>query len=270
MELRDAVRLPANWTATADSLKDRVVLIVGAAGALGRASALACARMGANVVLLGRKVRALEKVYDEVEAIQTDAASIYPLDLAGATPQDYADLAATIEREFERLDGVVFAAAHVDGLQALSTTKPADWLSAMQVNVNAPFALIQACAELLARASGVEAASTQKSQSSVVFVLDDPARVGKAFWGAYGVGKFALMGLASILHEESESSPLRVHALLPAPMRSTLRRNAYFGENTVALPDATQAADAVVYLLGDAGAAARGKVLDLRENKPGE
>ncbi len=264
MELRDAVRLPANWTATPDSLKDRVVLIVGAAGALGRASALACARAGAKVVLLGRKVRALEKIYDEVEAVQAGVASIYPLDLAGATPQDYADLAATIEREYGRLDGIVFAAAHFEALQALSTTKPADWLRAMQVNVNAPFALIQACAELLARASGIEASAAQKTPSSVVFVLDDPARMGKAFWGAYGVGKFALAGLASILHEESESSPLRVHTLLPAPMRSTLRRNAYFGENTLALPDASHAADAVIYLLGAEGGAARGKVLDLR------
>ncbi|TLY48970.1 MAG: SDR family NAD(P)-dependent oxidoreductase [Gammaproteobacteria bacterium] len=264
MELHDAVRLPANWNPAADSLANRVVLIVGAAGALGRASALACALAAAKVVLLGRKVRALEKIYDEVEAVQAGAASIYPLDLEGAAPQDYADLAATIEREFGRLDGIVFAAAHFDGLQSITTIKPADWLRAMQVNINAPFALIQACAELLVRASGIEASATQKAQSSVVFVLDDPARTGKAFWGAYGVGKFALAGFASILHEESESSPLRVHALLPAPMRSTLRRNAYFGENTLALPDASHAADAVVYLLGDEGAAARGKVLDLR------
>lgn len=264
MELCDAVRLPSGWKPAADSLIDHVVLIVGAAGALGRASALACARSGAKVVLLGRKVRALEKVYDEVEAIGAGVASIYPLDLAGATPQDYADLATTIEREFGRLDGIVFAAAHFDGLQALTTIRPEDWLRAMQVNLNAPFFLIQACAELLTRTTGVEAEAAQKSPSSVVFVLDDPARTGKAFWGGYGTSKFALAGFASTLHQESESSPLRVHTLLPAPMRSTLRRNAYFGENTLELPDATQAAEAMVYLLGADGAAARGKVLDLR------
>ena len=39
----------------------------------------ACARACAKVVLLGRKVRALEQVYDEVEAVQAGAASIYPL-----------------------------------------------------------------------------------------------------------------------------------------------------------------------------------------------
>ena len=55
-----------------------------------------------------------------------------------------------------------------------------------------------------------------------------------------------------------------MHALLPAPMRSALRRMAYFGENTLELPTADGAAQAVVYLLGAEGVAARGKVLDLR------
>jgi NAD(P)-dependent dehydrogenase (short-subunit alcohol dehydrogenase family) len=101
--------------------------------------------------------------------------------------------------------------------------------------------------------------------SSVVFVLDDPARAGKAHWGAYGVAKHALAGLASILHDEWENTPARVHALLPAPMQSMLRRTAYFGENTLALPGGEVAANAVVYLLADDGATARGSVLDLRD-----
>jgi hypothetical protein len=47
-------------------------------------------------------------------------------------------------------------------------------------------------------------------------------------------------------------------------MRTTLRRLAYFGEDTMQqpLPDAT--ADAAVYLLSNEAAAARGTVLDLR------
>jgi NAD(P)-dependent dehydrogenase (short-subunit alcohol dehydrogenase family) len=256
-----AARLPADWKPLAGSLHDRVVLIVGAAGALGSASALAAAQAGARVVLLGRTPRALEKVYDEIEAVHPGAAAIYPLDLSGATPQHYADLAATIAREYTRLDGIVFAAAHFDGLQPVADIKPEAWLRALQVNLSAPFLLIQACADLL---HGAATADTSPTDASVVFVLDDPARVGKAFWGAYGVSKFALAGLVSILHEECESSRVRIHALLPAPMRSMLRRTAYFGENTLALPVADTTAQAVVYLLGDDARAARGRVLDLR------
>ena len=257
----DAARLPAQWRPAAGSLDERVVLIVGATGALGRASALACAGAGAKVILLGRKVRALEKLYDDIEGAHAGRSAIYPLDLAGATPQDYDDLAVTLAREYRRLDGIVFCAAHFDGLQPLVDIKPEAWLRALQVILNAPFLIVQACAPLLTR---VDETAAPANDASVIFVLDDPARAGKAFWGAYGVAKQGLAGLVSILQDEWENARVRVHALLPAPMKSMLRRTAYFGENTMALPGGEVAANAVVYLLGDDGAIARGKLLDLR------
>jgi NAD(P)-dependent dehydrogenase (short-subunit alcohol dehydrogenase family) len=177
------------------------------------------------------------------------------LDLAGATPNDYADLAATIDREFGRLDGLVHAAAHFSGLQPAANIAADEWLRLLHVNLSAPFLLTQACVPLLQRVSA----------ASVVFVLDDPVRMGKAHWGGYGVAKHGLHGLASILHEELENTSIRVHTLLPMPMRTALRRAAYYGENTLALPLPDAAADAVIYLLGPDGVAARGKALDLRD-----
>jgi len=247
-------RLPAGWSASPGCLRERVVLITGASGGLGRATALAATRAGASVILLGRKVRALEKAYDELGALGLAQPAIYPLDLSGATPNDYAELAATIEREFGRLDGIVHAAAHFGGLQPAANIAPDEWLRSLHVNLSAPFMLTQACLPLL----------QQAGDASVVFVLDDPARMAKAHWGAYGVAKQGLSGLASILHEELENTSIRVHALLPMPMRTALRRAAYYGENTLDLPVPDVAADALVYLLGADGVAARGKVLDLR------
>jgi NAD(P)-dependent dehydrogenase (short-subunit alcohol dehydrogenase family) len=250
----ESAALPPGWAPRADSLSGRVILIVGATGGLGRAAALAVARAGASVVLLGRKVRPLEKLYDEIVALGGATPAIYPLDLSGATPHDYAELAAVIEREYGRLDGIVHAAAHFDGLRPASDIAPEEWMRTLHVNLTAPFLMTQACLGLLGAAP----------QSSVVFVLDDPARTAKAYWGGYGAAKHALAGLASILHQETENGAVRIHALLPAPMRTALRRTAYFGENTVALPTPDASSEAVVYLLGADGAPARGKVLDLR------
>ena len=255
MLAREFARLPTGWTPAADSLSGRVVLIVGANGGLGRASALAAARAGATVVLLGRKVAPLEKIYDEIVLHGRARPAIYPLDLAGATPRDYAEMAASIERECGRLDGIVHAAAHFVDLQPAAGIAPEEWIRSLQVNVSAPFLLTQACLPLLQRAA----------DASVVFVLDDPQRMGRAYWGGYGVAKHALDGLACILHEEWENTSMRVHALLPAPMRTTLRRAAYYGENTLALPLPDAAAEAIVYLLSAAAAPARGRVLDLRK-----
>ena len=55
-----------------------------------------------------------------------------------------------------------------------------------------------------------------------------------------------------------------MHALLPPPLRTGLRRTAYFGENSLELPKPDAVADALVYLLSESGAPARGKMLDMR------
>ena len=249
-------RLPADWRATPETLHDRVVLVTGAAGGLGRATALAAAAAGASVVLLGRRVIQLEKVYDAVAALNVAQPAIYPLDLAGATPTDYADLAENFAREFGRLDGIVHAAAHFDSLRPVANIQPEEWLRSLHVNVSAPFLLTQACSTLLSAAP----------DASVVFVLDDPDRTRRAHWGGYGASKHALSALASILHDEWENGPVRVHTVVPPPMRTALRRAAYYGENTMQLPTPDAFAPAIVYLLSADAAPIRGSLLDLRTN----
>ncbi|MBN8480004.1 MAG: SDR family NAD(P)-dependent oxidoreductase [Xanthomonadales bacterium] len=247
----------AEAAAAAESLRGRVVLVTGATGGLGRAVSLACASAGATVILAGRKVRALEEVHDAIAEAGGPAPAIYPLNLEGATPDDYDALAEAVRQQCGGLDGIVHAAAHFEGLRTIAQTQPIDWLRAEQVGLNAPFLLTRACLPLLQACR----------DSAVVFVVDDPDRIGRAYWGSYGVAKFALAGLASILHEETSGSSLRVHALLPAPMRTALRRMAYFGEDTSMRPSPQSAGDAVAFLLGDGGRGLRGMTLDLRSER---
>ena len=248
-------RLPAGWTSAGTSLAERVILITGAAGGLGRASALACAKAGATVLLADRKARLLEPVYDAIAALPgAPQPVLQPMDLQGATPLEYQTFAESVQRQLGRLDGVVHAAVKCEGLTPLAMLAPEEWVSTLHVDLSAPFLLTQACLPLL----------LAREDSAVVFVLDDPERMGRAHWGAYGVAKAGLEGLASILHEETDKTGLRVHTLLPAPMRTGLRRMVWAGEDpaTIATPDA--AAQAVLYLLSPAAKAARGSVLDLR------
>lgn len=201
LRLARAARTPAPGC-----LRDRVVLVTGAGGGLGRATALAAAQAGANVVLLGRKVRVLERLYDELEAHGGPTPAIYPLDLEGATPRDYEALADTLAREFGRLDGIAHCAAHFNTLQPFGQIEPLEWARTQHVNVTAPLWLTQACLPLLEKAA----------DAAVVFVLDDPQRMGRAYWGAYGVAKQALATLVSILHEETENSAARARVAADA------------------------------------------------------
>jgi NAD(P)-dependent dehydrogenase (short-subunit alcohol dehydrogenase family) len=247
-------RLPTGWQPTAATLADRVVLVTGAYGGLGGAVARAASRAGATVVVTGKRKRQLEQLYDAMLAEGLSEPVIHPLDMEVATPREYAALAEGLERDFGRLDGIVHAAVSFGGLTPISMHKPDAWLRAMHVNVNAPFALTQACLPLL----------TQASDSAVVFVLDDPELLQRAHWGGYGASKAALERFVSILHEETDSGPLRTHAMLPGPMRTALRQLAYFGEDILQRPLPDAAAAAAVYLLSAQGAAARGAMLDLR------
>lgn len=240
--------------AAADALAGRVVMVTGAHGGLGSAVARAAAAAGATVVLAGHKVRKLEKLYDELEAGGGARPAIVPLNLESATPDEYAGVVDTIGRELGRLDGLVHAAAHFDALTPLLHHAPDEWLRTLQVNLSAPFALTQACLPLL----------TTAPDSAVVFVTDDPDQLDGAHWGAYGVAKAGLERLASILHDENDAGSMRVHLLLPGPMRTAIRRKAWFGEDTMQhpVPDAT--AGVVVRMLSPEGAAWRGRTLDLR------
>lgn len=246
--------MPAGWRPPEGSLRDRVVLVAGAAGGVGGAAARTAAAGGATVVLLGRRVKALEKVYDELVASGAPDPAIYPLDIEGATPDDYATLAERIEAECSRLDGIVLAAARFIGLVPLAQSEPIDFLRAVHANLTAPWLLVQSCLPLLLRSA----------DPSVVFLLEDAERVGRAYWGGYGVAKQGLAALAAMLASETENSPLRVHGLLPPPLRTALRARAYFAEDPATLPEASSLAPAFAYLLGAEGRVARGTVLDLR------
>lgn len=230
-------------------LKDRVVLVAGAYGGLGSAAAVACARAGATVVLLGRKVPRLNRVYDAVAAAGPEPL-LYPLDLEGASADDYAELAQRIETELGRLDGVLHCAANFPGLTPLLQTDPAVFARAVHVNLTARWWLTQACLPLLAKAD----------DAAVVFVVDDLARVGQAYWGGYGLAQHSLTGLVGMLQSELAGSRIRVSGLQPGPMRTPLRAKAFVEENDRLARDAEAYAQACVTLLSPAGAAHRGQI----------
>ena len=224
-------------------LAGRVVLVTGAHGGYGRAVALACARAGATPVLLGRKARKLEQLAD---ALEKEGAQplLYPLDLEGATPDDYAELAARVNERFGRLDGLVHCAAEFAGLTPLAHTDPATFARAVHVDLTARWWLTQACLPLL-----------QASAGSVVFVIDPAPAAAPAYWGGYGLAQHGLEALVAMLAAETASTPLRVRALRPGPMRTPLRARAYAADGDRVARDPSAFAADCVEALATAGPA---------------
>ena len=230
------------------------MLVVGAAGGLGAAASVACAAAGATVVLLGRKPAPLNRVYDAAKAVGPEPA-LYPLDLEGASPDDFDELAQRLETEFGRLDGVLHCAAEFKGLTPLQHTDPADFARAIHVDLTARWWLTQGCLPLLSKSDA----------GAVVFAIDDPVRVGGtgAFWGGYGLAQAAQAALVPMLQAELGADGPRISGLRPGPMRTGLRARA-FQPNTDFKARAPETyAAACVELLSSAAADARGRVVEI-------
>ena len=233
--------IPAGWTAAPDLLKNRTILVTGAANGIGRALVNAIAARGASTILLDKDVHGLELAYDEIVALGHPEPALYPLDLQGATADDYAALAATLEKEYSGLDGLVHNAAQLGALVPLANFEDEMWFQTLQVNLNAPYLLTTACLGLM----------NLSADASIIFSSDTSGRQGKAYWGAYGVSKAGLEGFMQILADELEANtPIRVNSIDPGPVRTGLRRLAYPGEDAATLNAPEDVVDPFLYLLG--------------------
>lgn len=223
-------------------LNDKIILVTGAAHGIGRAVSRCFADFGATVILLDKDVPALESLYDQIQANGSPEPAIYPMDLAGAVLSDYETLETVLRKNFSRLDGLLHNAAILGNLSSIANYDLAQWQQVMTVNFNAPLLLTRSCLSLL-RAS---------ANASLLYTSDSVGRNGKAYWGAYGISKFAVEGLMQILSEELETNTaIRVNSIDPGPIRSMLRSAAYPGEDPLSCPPPETIVQSYLYLMGD-------------------
>ncbi|MGF1643061.1 MAG: SDR family NAD(P)-dependent oxidoreductase [Thiotrichales bacterium] len=230
--------LIVQYVPASDSLRERVILITGAADGIGAALALACARHGATVVLLDKTVPKLEAVYDAIVAARGPEPAVYPMDLLGATVTDYQTLAQTLREQLGRLDGLVNNAGWVGALAPFEFWDATLYQKVMTVNLHAPFFLTQACLPLLREAS----------DPAVVFSSHACQR---AYWGGFGVAKAGLLGLVDILADELDSErPVRVNAVDTGSVNTAMRRLNYPGESRDLHPLPEAVLGPYLYFLG--------------------
>jgi NAD(P)-dependent dehydrogenase (short-subunit alcohol dehydrogenase family) len=242
-----------SYIAPADSLAGRIMLVTGAGGGLGSALATACATLGARVVLCGRKVPKLERVYDAIVAAGGPRPSIAPLDLERADATHYDAIANAVGDEFGRLDGLVHAAGLLGERAPIEHYDVPTWMKVMHVNINAPFILTRTLLPLL-RAS---------EDASVVFVTSGVSVQGRAYWGAYAASKFALEGLMQVLADETDTvTRIRVNSVNPGKIRTSMRAKAYPGEDPATVPLPQDVLAPFLYLLGPDGRGTSGRRFD--------
>lgn len=242
-----------DYVAPPGLLTDRVILVTGAGDGIGRAAAKALAAHGATVVLSGRTLSKLEKVYDEIEANGDPQPALVPVDFSLAGPNEYQQLADTIEKEFGQLDGVLHNASLLGDITPLEMYDPDTWDTVMKVNLRAPFLLTQALLPLL----------KQSPDASIVFTTSSVGRRARAFWGAYAVSKCGIEGMSALLADELMNiSNIRVNCINPGATRTAMRAAAYPGEDPMALKTPEEIMPLYLYLMGPDSTGVTGQSLD--------
>jgi len=209
------------------TLTNTLYLVTGAGGGIGSATALALGQAGATVILVGRSLPALEKTYDAILAAGGSEPILYPMDFATATDSQYEDLAGAIQVRLKHLDGIVHAASAYLPPSPLPQQTAADWLAQFRVNAVAPFLINQACASLLRKAT----------DAPVILIGETHGAAPSAYWGGFAVAKGALESYFHIQAAEWHAeTALRLHLVIPGPIRSPQRALSHPGEDKSVLP----------------------------------
>ena len=244
-----------NYVPVDGLLNGRVIIVTGAGEGIGRCAAVEFARLGAEVILLGRTQRKLEGVYDEIVDSGYKEPVIHPMDLLTAKGRDYQDFAQRLKESLGRLDGILHNAAELDILTPIQYYDEELWESAMKVNVTAPYLLTQACLPLL----------LASEDASIVFITDDCAREAKGYWGAYAVSKAAVQHLGLTLAIELQNTNVRVNVINPGPCRTGMRVRTHPGASIMSVPPPIAIMPLYEYLLGPDSKNTRGQIMNARD-----
>lgn len=210
----------------AEFLKQRNILVTGAANGIGRAVAVACASHGATVILLDIDGKGLKAVYDEIESAGYPLPIMVPIDFQQASMESWEELAGKLKEEFDCLHGLIHCAADVGILSPLDNYDLDTWQRVMHVNFTSAYLLTRACLPMLRDAGN----------GSIIFTTADVARQGRAYWGAYAVAGHALEGLAQVLTDElSGDRPVAVNTIDPGAVATQLRARIYPAEDASTL-----------------------------------
>lgn len=182
-------------------LHDRVIVVTGATGGIGRGIARALLDDGARVVLTDLDESRLEAVSGALDVDRTHTLGV-AADLSSETDIDGV-VAATMQR-FGAVDGLVNNAGAVV-MDAAWDASLADWAMQLEVNVTASFAMARAVGRELRKGNG----------GAIVNVASNCGKVGYDNMAAYNASKAAVISLTRSLSREWASDGINVNAVCP-------------------------------------------------------
>jgi NAD(P)-dependent dehydrogenase (short-subunit alcohol dehydrogenase family) len=222
-----------------------VVIITGAVGNLGLATAQAFQRAGHKTVLVDRSVDRLQKAYADLVA-SPDHVLAGGVDLS--SPGSVQKLIADAATRFGRIDVLVNTVGAWGGGKPVHEEDPATWDFLINVNLRTTLHCCRAVVPQMLR----------QDRGKIINVASRDGLAGSAGYAAYCVSKSAVLRLTEALADELKNSNINVNCIMPGTIDTP--------QNRAAMPDAdfskwvepSALADVILFLASDASRAING------------
>lgn len=223
-----------------------LAVITGASRGIGRAAALAFAKRGVRVALLGRSSPMLE---DAAEATTAAGAEARAFACDVAREDDVARAAAEVLATLGTPRVVVNNAGIVRRGARVEETSPVDWDEVIAVNLRGPFLVSRAFLPSMLHAK----------RGRFVHVASISATIGSARAASYAASKWGLVGFAKSLAEELRGTGLQSISVLPGSVDTEMLT----GSGFVPHMTAEEVAGLLVYAGLDAPDAMNGSAVEM-------
>ena len=209
-------------------MEGKTILITGANRGIGKSLAKNFSNIGANVILLGKNEDSLNEVYDEIISCTKTKPLIIESDLNLLDLDGAHQIKKAILNQYGVLDGLIYNAAKLGKMTSIEDYEDGLWKEIINTNLNSSFLIYKELIPILKAAPS----------GRIIFTSSGVAEVGKAYWGAYSVSKFAVKGLAEVIRDELDStSNIKVFNYDPGATKTSMRASAYPGEDPNNLKD---------------------------------
>lgn len=190
------------------NISGKVALITGAGRGIGRATALAFAKEGIHVGLVGRSVENLHKVADELAE--------YDINVAIATA-DVANLDSItsavewIRNELGPID-ILVNNAGIAKFGGFMDLEPEEWTNILDVNVKGVYYTTRA----------VLPEMKERNTGDIINISSSAGQRGAPVTSAYSASKAAVIGLSESLMLEVRKNNIRVVTLMPSTVATEM------------------------------------------------
>jgi len=222
-------------------LKERVAVVTGASGGIGRATCCALVREGAKVVAVGRDPTRLDETVEMIDSISP--CSAFGLQLDVRSPSDMEDM---VERTLERFGGLDILVASAGILRPpgrsftpLWQMSVTDWDAVMKTNLRGTFLSNRAVLPQMIQQRG----------GDIVNVSSKSGRKGLAFDSAYCGSKCGIIGMTQALAKEAEPFGVRVQVVLPGTFDTALWDQNPAAPRPAGLPPPDRVAELIVAIV---------------------